>query len=197
MFTGIIQGTGTVESIKRSTESQSASLLSVDLGRHSTGLRAGQSVSLNGACLTVTGRRKGVCTFEMIDETIKKTNLGDLARGSLVNIERSMKASDRLEGHFVLGHVDGTGTITEIRSRENEVQFWFRIPRNLARYVVEKGSIAVDGISLTVVDVKANTVSVCLIPHTMRMTNLKRKKAGDKVNIETDILAKYVLKRNS
>jgi riboflavin synthase len=165
-----------------------------DLGKYGKGLKIGQSVALNGVCLTVTKLSKTGCAFEMIEETTKKTDLGNLTTGSIVNIERSLRASDRLEGHFVLGHVDGVGIIKKIEKKPKEVQIWFEVPKNLTKYVVKKGSIAMDGISLTVVDVKNNLASVCLIPHTIEVTNFKTKNIGDKVNIETDILGKYILK---
>ena len=166
----------------------------VDLGKYGKGLKVGQSVALNGVCLTVTKLNKTGCTFEMIEETTKKTDLGNLKPGGIVNIERSLKAGDRLEGHFVLGHVDGVGIIKKILKKPKEVQIWFEVPKKLSKYVVKKGSIAMDGISLTVVDIKKNLASVCLIPHTIEVTNFKTKKIGDKVNIETDILGKYILK---
>ena len=194
MFTGIVEGIGKVEKIKKSTKNRSAIQMTVNLGKNSKGLKIGQSVALNGVCLTVTKKLQNKCNFEMIDETTKKTDLGNLKEGSIVNIERSLKAGDRLEGHFVLGHVDGVGVIKKIQKKPKEVQVWFEIPKSLAKYVVKKGSIAVDGISLTVVDVKKNLASVCLIPHTIDVTNFKTRKIGDKINIETDILGKYILK---
>ena len=197
MFTGIIEGTGTVESISRSTSGGSAIRMTVDLGKNARGLKIGQSVALNGVCLTAIELNKGRCSFEMIQETAEKTSMGDLKKGSTVNIERSLKASDRLEGHFVLGHVDGVGTIAEIQEKPDEVQVWFQLPEELTRYVVKKGSIAVDGISLTVVDTRKNMASVCMIPHTIQVTNFTRKAKGDKVNIETDILGKYILGKNN
>jgi len=124
----------------------------------------------------------------------KKTDLGNLKVGGIVNIERSLKAGDRLEGHFVLGHVDGVGIIKKILKKSKEVQVWFEVPKKLSKYVVKKGSIAVDGISLTVVDIKNTLASVSIIPHTIEVTNFQTKKVGDKVNIETDILGKYILK---
>jgi len=169
--------------------------MTVDLGKNSKGLKLGQSVALNGVCLTVTGIDKSKCNFEMIEETTKKTDLGNLRIGGIVNVERSLKVGERLEGHFVLGHVDGVGKITRIEKKPKEVQIWFEIPKSLARFVVQKGSIAIDGISLTVVDVKKNLASVCLIPHTIDVTNFSTKKVGDKINIETDILGKYLLKQ--
>ena len=194
MFTGIVEGIGKVEKIVKSTKNRSAVQMTVNLGKNSKGLKIGQSVALNGVCLTVTKKLQNKCNFEMIDETTKKTDLGNLKEGSIVNIERSLKAGDRLEGHFVLGHVDGVGTIKKIQKKPKEVQVWFEVPKSLAKYVVKKGSIAVDGISLTVVDVKKNIASVCLIPHTIDVTNFKTRNVGDKINIETDILGKYILK---
>ena len=194
MFTGIVEGIGKVKKISKITKNRSAIQMIVDLGKHSKGLKTGQSVALNGVCLTVTKLSKDGCTFEMIEETTKKTDLGNLKPGGIVNIERSLKAGDRLEGHFVLGHVDGVGIIKKIEKKPKEVQVWFQIPKNLSKYVVKKGSIAIDGISLTVVEIKNNIASVCLIPHTIQVTNFKTKKIGDKINIETDILGKYILK---
>jgi riboflavin synthase len=130
----------------------------------------------------------------MIEETTKTTDLGNLKVGGIVNIERSLKAGDRLEGHFVLGHVDGVGIIKKILKKPKEVQVWFEIPKKLSKYVVKKGSIAMDGISLTVVDIKKNLAYVSLIPHTIEITSFRTKKIGDKINIETDILGKYILK---
>ncbi len=194
MFTGIVVGTGKVKNISKNTKNRSAIQMTVDLGKQSKGLKIGQSVALNGVCLTVTKLTKNLGRFEMIDETTKKTDLGNLKTGSIVNIERSLKAGDRLEGHFVLGHVDGVGIIKKILKKPKEVQVWFEVPKKLARYIVKKGSIAIDGISLTVVEVKKNLVSISLIPHTIEVTNFKTKKVGDKINIETDILGKYILK---
>ena len=194
MFTGIIEGIGKVIKINKNTTNRSALQLIVDLGKHSKGLKIGQSVALNGVCLSVTKISKNKCSFEMIDETIKKTDLGNLKIGGIVNIERSLKVGDRMEGHFVLGHVDGVGIIKKIEKKPKEVKLWFEIPKKLSKYVVKKGSIALDGISLTVVDVKKNNASVCLIPHTMNVTNFNSKKISDKINIETDILGKYILK---
>jgi riboflavin synthase len=194
MFTGIIEGVGKVKKITRNTNSRSAFQMTVDLGKHAKGLKVGQSVSLNGVCLSATKISKNKCNFQMIDETIKKTNLGNLVEGTKVNIERSLKIGDRMEGHFVLGHVDGVAIIKKIEKKPKEIKIWFEVPKKLAKFVVKKGSIAIDGISLTVVDVTKNKASVCLIPHTMKVTNFQSKKIGDKINIETDILGKYILK---
>ena len=195
MFTGIVEGVGTVNKISKITKNRSAIEMTIDLGKQVKGLKIGQSVALNGVCLTATKLSKSKCIFEMIEETTKKTDLGNLKVGGVVNIERSLKVGDRLEGHFVLGHVDGVGVIKKILKKPKEIQVYFEVPKNLAKYVVKKGSIAIDGISLTVVDIKKTLASVSLIPHTIEITNFHTKQVGDKVNIETDILGKYILKQ--
>ena len=192
MFTGIIVGTGKVTKLDRKPKNRSAIQMIVDLGKYARGLKIGQSDAINGVCLSATKISRNKCVFEMIDETIKKTDLGNVNAGSIVNIERSLKVGDRLEGHFVLGHIDGVATITKIEKKPKEVKFWFKIPKKLTKYVVKKGSIALDGISLTVVDAKKDITSVCLIPQTIKVTNFKSKKVGDRLNIETDILGKYI-----
>ena len=194
MFTGIIVGTGKVTKIDQKTKNRSAIQMTVNLGKYAKGLKIGQSVAINGVCLSATKISNNNCVFEMIDETTKKTDLGNVKAGSTVNVERSLKVGDRLEGHFVLGHIDGVATITKIEKKPKEVKIWFKIPKKLTKYVVKKGSIALDGISLTLVDVKKDIASVCLIPHTINVTNFKSKKIGDKLNIETDVLGKYILK---
>ena len=194
MFTGIIVGTGKVTKLDQKTKNRSAIQMTVNLGKYAKGLKIGQSVAINGVCLSATKISKNNCIFEMIDETTKKTDLGNVKAGSTVNVERSLKVGDRLEGHFVLGHIDGVAIITKIEKKPKEVKFWFKIPKKLTKYIVKKGSIALDGISLTLVDVKKDVASVCLIPHTINVTNFKSKKIGDKLNIETDVLGKYILK---
>ena len=194
MFTGIIVGTGKVIKLDQKTKNRSAIQMTVNLGKYAKGLKIGQSVAINGVCLSATKISNNNCIFEMIDETTKKTDLGNVKAGSTVNVERSLKVGDRLEGHFVLGHIDGVATITKIEKKPKEVKIWFKIPKKLTKYVVKKGSIALDGISLTLVDVKKDIASVCLIPHTINVTNFKSKKIGDKLNIETDVLGKYILK---
>ena len=195
MFTGIVEGIGIVNKISKITKNRSAIEMTIDLGKQVKGLKIGQSVALNGVCLTATKISKSKCIFEMIEETTKKTDLGNLKVGGVVNIERSLKAGDRLEGHFVLGHVDGVAIIKKILKKPKEVQVYFEVPKSLAKYIVKKGSITIDGISLTVVDIKKTLASVSLIPHTIEITNFHTKKVGDKVNIETDILGKYILKQ--
>ena len=178
MFTGIIVGTGKVTKLDQKTKNRSAIQMTVNLGKYAKGLKIGQSVAINGVCLSATKISKNNCVFEMIDETTKKTDLGNVKAGSTVNIERSLKVGDRLEGHFVLGHIDGVATITKIEKKpKGSESFGLRFQKKLTKYVVKKGSIALDGISLTVVDAKKDLASVCLIPHTIKVTNFKSKKS--------------------
>ena len=192
MFTGIVEGLGTIKKFDKKTKTRSAAKMKVDLGRYAKGLKVGHSVAINGVCLTVTKISKNQAEFEMIDETLKKTDLCTLELGDKVNIERSMKVGERMEGHFVLGHIDGTGKIIKIEKMPKEIKFWIELPKDLVKQIVKKGSIAIDGISFTTVDVVKNKISVCIIPHTMKITNLGLKKIANKVNIETDILGKYI-----
>ena len=193
MFTGIVEGRGKIVKFDKKTKNRSAAKVKISLGKLAKGLKVGDSVAINGVCLTAVSIARDIAEFEMVGETIKKTNLGSLENGNKVNIERSLKVGDRLEGHFVLGHVDGVGIITKIEKQSNQIKIWMELPKELSKHVIQKGSITVDGISLTVVDKLKNKFSVSIIPHTMKSTNLSLKKIGDKVNIETDILGKYIL----
>lgn len=194
MFTGIVEGMAKVMSVSRSKKGADIAMR-VKLGsKLAKGLRVGDSVCVCGACLTVARlSKKGEAEFEMVAETIRRTNLSAVKPGDMVNIERSLKVGDRLEGHFVLGHVDGTGVIKDIIKLPSETKLWIRLDDALLKSVVPKGSIAVDGVSLTLVDVKNDRVSVSLIPNTLSVTTLGHRSKGDRVNIETDILGKYIL----
>jgi riboflavin synthase len=192
MFTGIVKGMGMVTSVSKS-KSGAETAIRVRLGKLGRGLKRGDSVCINGACLTATKLSKGEAEFEMVAETIRRTNLGQVKPGEMVNIERSLRVGDRLEGHFVLGHVDGTGIIEDIQRMSSETIIQIKLDKWLAKSLVPKGSIAVDGVSLTLVGVKGDRISVSLIPHTLKVTTLGMKRRGDRVNIETDILGKYVL----
>ncbi|MGH9921473.1 MAG: riboflavin synthase [Nitrososphaerales archaeon] len=194
MFGGIIQGLGKVEKISTTKGNGKAAQMTVELGKLARGLKIGDSVSINGACLTVVGIKNNRASFEMVGETMKKTALGSLTIGDKVNIEQSLRVGDTIDGHFVLGHVDGVGIIAEKIKQKNQTKLWIRIDKKLMRYVVPKGSIAIDGISLTVVDVMKDRISVALIPHTLTMTTLGIKDKGDKVNVEMDLLGKYARK---
>lgn len=158
-------------------------------------LAIGESVALNGACLTVVERDGGSCRFQAGFETLARTNLGELHVGDRVNLERSLRFGDRLGGHLLTGHVDAVGRIAERAGRGEFELIWFSCLLELTRQMVPKGSIAIDGVSLTLVDVAADRFSVMLIPHTLSVTTLGLKRTGDAVNIETDLLAKYVQKQ--
>lgn len=192
MFTGIVKGIGVVTSVSNS-KSGAEVVIRVRLGKFGRGLKKGDSVCINGACLTATKISKGEATFEMVSETIRRTNLGQTKLGEMVNLERSLRVGDRLEGHFVLGHVDGTGVIEDIQKMSSETAIWIKLDKWLTKSLVPKGSIAVDGVSLTLVGVDGDRVSISLIPHTLKVTTLGMKRRGDRVNIETDILGKYIL----
>ena len=196
MFTGIIEGTGIVKSISKiKTANRVADMrIEIDLGKLRSGLRVGDSVSVNGTCLTATSILKNTVFFEVVKETTKRTSLGLLKAGDLVNLERSLRINDRIEGHIVLGHIDGVGKIEEIVKIPSETKIWISVNKQTAGLLVPKGSIAVDGISFTIVDVTNDLFSVALVPHTLSVTTFKSKKKGDKVNIEVDILSKYVAK---
>lgn len=196
MFTGIIEGTAKVKSSAK-IKGGAHTLLRLQLGKLGRGLKTGDSVSVSGACLTVSRLSNGTADFQMVAETVRRTNLGTLRPNDTVNIERSLAMGERLEGHFVLGHVDGMGVIEEIIRKPRETTIWIRLDRELAKSVVPKGSIAVDGVSLTVVDVKGSKISISLIPHTLEATTLGLTARGDRVNIETDILGKYVTQKLS
>jgi len=193
MFTGIVNGTGIVKSISRAKKKYHDTLMSVYLGSYSRNLRTGDSVSIDGTCLTVTSLRNHTATFEIVGETIERTTFREIEKGDRVNVERSLKLKDRLEGHMVLGHVDGVGEIVEIIKSEEGVKMWIRITDSkMKKYIVPKGSVTVDGISLTVVDVSQNKFSIALVPHTILKTTLGSKIRGQHVNIEYDILSKYI-----
>lgn len=189
MFTGIIEELGTVKSIERADEH---ARLTITCKAFGADVKIGESIAVNGVCLTVVQRKGVSVSFDAVYETLRKTALGHLAVGDSVNLERPLPVGGRFGGHFVQGHVDGTGSIASIRQIDNSYLIFIDIPRDLMRYIVKKGSIAVDGISLTVVDAEDKTFSVSIIPHTWDATNLSGKHAGDPVNIETDIIAKYV-----
>ena len=194
MFTGIINGTGTIKSITGSKRtSNSDRRIRLELGKVGRGLKIGDSVSVNGTCLTVIILKKTAAEFEIVKETMDRTTLGSLKDGDSVNIERSLKLSDRLEGHIVLGHVDGVGEISDVIKFPAEIKMWIRVKgKEMMKYLVPKGSVTVDGISLTVVDVGKYKFSVALVPHTVSKTTIGTKVRGDTVNLEFDILSKYL-----
>lgn len=191
MFTGLIEGRGLVTG--RVTEGPAVRLeIEPPADMTADGANIGDSICINGCCLTIVAVEKGRWSFEAGAETLQKTNLGRLESGSSVNLERSLPVNGRLGGHFVQGHIDGTATVDEIIRDGEWVTMWFRVGPDLSRLLVPKGSVAVDGISLTLVDVEPERFSVALIPHTLEVTTLGQRQVGDLVNIETDILGKYV-----
>lgn len=190
MFTGIIEEQGTTRSLDRK---ENLFRLGLAADKILPGIKIGDSVAVNGVCLTVTKRIGKVLYFDMMSETLKATTLKDIKSGDTVNLERAMKADSRFGGHFVTGHVDGVCRILRVVKLPNYVEFQVSIPGKLKRYLVPKGSVTLDGISLTVGPVKKNYFSVYLIPATLRITSFGRKMEGDNLNIETDILARYVL----
>lgn len=191
MFTGIVEELGRVVAIEEQPDAKritiSGPLVTSDVHR-------GDSISVSGACLTAVELGSGTFTADVMHETLRLTSLGALSVGSPVNLERAMNAATRFGGHMVLGHVDGLGTIVSREPSENWEWVTIRIPAELMKYVVLKGSITIDGISLTVNDVTSDTVSFSLIPETLRVTTLGQKQAGDPVNVEVDIMAKHIEK---
>ena len=191
MFTGIVEEVGRAEQIRKGRKSTELFIRPKTIGRS---VRIGNSVAVNGACLTVVEKRKGRLGFDVLNETLRRTNLGDVNRGTLVNLERPLRADGRFDGHFVQGHVDGTGRVRRYERCGADYVLEVKAPRALMRYIVEKGSIAVDGISLTVAAVGRDWFRIWIIPHTHEITNLPGRRVGDRVNLEADILAKYVEK---
>ena len=185
MFTGIIEETGTVLDRQESA-------LTIRADTVMPGMRLGDSVAVNGACLTVVAFEDDHFRVDLAPETLRRTALGQLEKGSSVNLERPVAVGGRLGGHIVQGHIDATGRIASIRPEGDCFIFRIRAPKRLMPYIVEKGFIAVDGISLTVVDKRDTAFTLSVIPYTLQNTNLRTKSANDRVNLEVDILAKYV-----
>jgi riboflavin synthase len=189
MFTGLIEEIGRLQSIHKGAKDYQ---LVIEASAILNDVNIGDSIAVNGVCLTVTTYNETSFVVDVMPETIKATSLHALSPGSKVNLERAMTPQRRFGGHFVSGHVDGTGTITRIRPERNAVYFMIETKPELLKYMVPKGSVAVDGISLTVVDVTDKTFSVSIIPHTLTSTILHTKQVGDLVNLECDMLAKYM-----
>jgi len=191
MFTGIIEEKGVVKSLLKGSKS---ARLSISAQRIMEDIRIGDSINTNGVCLTVAAFTADTFTADIMPETIRKTNLNKLKTGDPVNLERALLLNDRLGGHLVNGHIDGIGTVKRIWEEDNSTWLSIQTDPSILRYIVEKGSVALDGISLTVVKVDAINFEVSIIPHTRQTTTLTGKKLGDWVNIECDILAKYTEK---
>jgi len=189
LFTGIIQATGRVE--RRGT-SGSGARLTIATPRPLPRLALGESIAVNGACLTVAARRDRRFTVDVSPETLRRTTLGRMAPGARVNLERALRMGDRMGGHIVQGHVDGVGRLEKVTRDGDWLLYRFRGPRTLAPYLVEKGSIAVDGVSLTVSACRGPSFTAALIPHTLEQTTLGERKPGDRVNLEADVLLKRI-----
>lgn len=197
MFTGIIEEVGKVLSVAVGARSAS---LTIEGNRIFEDVKLGDSIAVNGVCLTVNAFAKkgkdggGSFTADVMSETLRRSTLGQLRPGSSVNLERAMPADGRFGGHIVTGHIDGTGTLTNIREDDNARWLTVSVSKDILRFVVEKGSIGMDGISLTVASVGEDSFAVSIIPHTTKMTTLGQKKVGDLINLENDIIGKYVEK---
>jgi riboflavin synthase len=189
MFTGLIEEVGTVTSTRERKRSKQLQIVAPRIAKE---IRTGESVALNGCCLTLSARRGDQLTFDLLEETLARTNLKMLKRNSSVNLERALRGDGRLGGHFVQGHVDCTSRVISFEQIGGDYRLAVGLPAEFARYVACKGSIAINGISLTIAEVSAQSFAVWIIPHTKRHTNLSRAEAGILVNLEFDILAKYV-----
>ena len=189
MFTGIVIEQGKVV---RSRGKRGALELEIEAPRIAKEVSVGDSVSVNGVCLTAVRAGRRTMRFEAMEETLVRSTLGSLGRGGSVNLELPARLVDRLGGHLVQGHVDGLGRVVRIEDAEDARRVWFELPTELLRYMVDKGSVALDGVSLTVVEVGLKTFQVALIPHTLKATTLGRLKVGSVVNVEVDVIAKYV-----
>jgi len=189
MFSGIVEALGTVAEIRSEPPGCRLFIREPKIVAETS---VADSISVNGCCLTVVEVEGETMAFQAGPETLSRTNLGDLEAGSPVNLERALAVGDRLGGHFVSGHIDGVGTLLERRDHGDWSDFWFQVPRQLAVQMASKGSIAVDGVSLTIVDCEPDRFSVALIPYTLAVTTLGPLQVGGKVNLETDLLAKYV-----
>lgn len=189
MFTGLIEEKGVIRFIRR----KGGSVIFTIQGKTTMkGLRIDQSIAIDGVCLTIIKRTSKTFNVQAVEETLKKTTLGNFKVGHLVNLERPLLPSDRLGGHFVLGHIDGFGRVISIEALESSWIFWIRVPRTFVHYLVPVGSIAVNGVSLTIAEVRGNSFAVSIIPHTMEVTTFGQLKRGDQVNLEFDILGKYI-----
>ena len=191
MFTGIIEEVGVVKGINKTG---TGALLKIKTEKIYSDVKIGDSVSVNGACLSAVEISGNILSFDAIPETLKRTTLSDLKANDFVNLERSVKADSRIGGHFITGHVDYKGKITDLVKKSEGAGFKISIPQEFSKFIVEKGSVALDGVSLTVAALSKEDFTVYLIPHTLKSTTFYRKKKGDLVNVETDIIGKYVAK---
>ncbi len=189
MFTGLVEELGVLRSVRKGSDS---ALLTVEAKKVFDDLKIGDSVAVNGVCLTITDYEGKLMTADVMSETLSKSNLGDLRPGDKVNLERALRMGDRLGGHLVSGHIDGVGTIANKEVFDIAILITIAAPKEVMRYIIKKGSVAIDGTSLTVVDFADGQFKVSLIPHTAHATTLGHKKRGHSVNLEADIVGKYI-----
>ena len=188
MFTGIVRGCGRVLSF---SAEKNAWRLAIAAPKNFPPLKIGGSLSVDGVCLTVSQKKGAIYFFDVVAETVRRTTLGKYKKGVLVNLEPALEWKERIEGHFVQGHVDGIGTLLEISRRDKDVCFQIKYPVKLKPFLIEKGSIAVNGVSLTLGPVKANQFYLYLIPHTLKLSNFNQLKPGDQLNLEADLMVKF------
>jgi len=191
MFSGIVETTGTITAIDRTSD---GARLTLSTNIPVAEVSLGESICINGTCLTVVAIGEAELSFDVSAESLRRTNLGDLQPGNQVNLERSLRVNDRLSGHLVFGHVDGVGRVKAIQPDGDSFLYTFEIPLDLGRYLVEKGSVAVDGISLTVFHCQPTEFTCAIIPHTHQVTTLQARTPGDRVNLECDMQGKYIEK---
>jgi riboflavin synthase alpha subunit len=193
VFRGIVEGIGRVVARRAGTQ---AERLEVEIPALAGELALGQSVAVDGACLTVVAAKGPVASFDLAGETLRRTNFGDLKPGDTVNYERAMRLSDRLDGHLLQGHVDGTATIRSFGERHADRWLEVEVPADLMKWMVPKGCVALDGISLTIAELDARGLACTIVPHTFEVTNLARRRAGDRLNLEADVLIKWLERLN-
>ncbi len=191
MFTGIVEDRGQVLRVEYRGIGRR---LVVEFPSHLTDVQLGDSININGVCLTIVEIKGRSISFDLSPETIEKTTLGELKEGDWLNIERALRLTDRLGGHIVTGHIDGIGLITEKREEKDFLRLRINIPKDISKYTVQKGSIAIDGVSLTINECIESNIEITLIPYTLEKTTLKERRVGDRVNVEADILSKYIEK---
>ena len=191
MFTGIVEDIGTLKSVERKKD---ICLLKVESPKFGRKVKLGESIAVNGVCLTVSARRQSVMDFDVVDETLRKTTLGVVRLNQKVNLERALTPTDRISGHFVTGHIDGTTKIIKIIESGDNKEVRFALPQDLQSYIVPKGSVCIDGVSLTIGEVGEHSFSVHIVPYTKQETTLGAKQVNDRVNVEADVLAKYLVK---
>jgi riboflavin synthase alpha subunit len=193
VFRGIVEGVGRIVARRAAAPGER---LEVELPALAGELALGQSVALNGACLTVVAEKGGVASFDLAGETLRRTNLGDLKAGDAVNYERAMRLDDRIDGHLLQGHVDGTATIRSFEERHGDRWLEVELPADLMKWMVPKGCVALDGISLTIAELAPRGLACTIVPHTFAVTSLARRRAGERLNVEADVLIKWLERLN-